>query len=124
MTKTQALNAFFSQFLESYEENSIYTGIKLTFPYLTYEVKIDGFTDEDLAVSFSTWYRSDSWKKANEMTETISKVITREGVRIKFDDGYILIRRGQPFATLMGDDSDDFIKRTMFNVYLRYYSNY
>lgn len=125
MNKAQALYWFFSQFMVAYEENSIYAGgIVSKFPYITYAVTLDNLNDTDTATQFSTWFRTTTWKDSNELTERISETIGREGFRIPFKDGYILIRRGQPFAQLMGDDSDDLIKRTMFNIMVRYYCNY
>ena len=40
------------------------------------------------------------------------------------DEGDVLVMRGSPFSTRMGDDSDDLIKRTMFNFTVRFYTNY
>ena len=119
MTKAGALYQFFSAFgIPAYEENSVPTnedGGAPDFPYLTYELITDSF-GQDVPISFSIWYRSTSWTAANQMEETISKFIGRNGVHITCDGGSIWIQRGTPWAQRMGDDSDDMIKRIYMNL--------
>lgn len=118
MTKAAALYQFFSGFgLPAYEENSVYdTDSKPPFPYLTYELNTDAFSVNATAFSCSLWYRSTSWVQCNAKTEEISKAIGYGGIRLHCDDGYIWLMRGEKFATSMGDDSDDMIKRKYINL--------
>jgi hypothetical protein len=44
------------------------------------------------------------------------------GKIIKCDGGRIWIKRGQPFAQNMGDESDDLIKRKYLNVTIEYFT--
>lgn len=125
MTKAAALYQFFSGFgLDAYEENSVYAleGVP-DFPYLTYEVQTDFFGDNDTPISCSLWYRSSSWKSANEKVEEISAAIGRSGKVVEIDGGFLLFMRGSPFAQSMGDPSDDMIKRKLLNIRVRYYTN-
>ena len=46
----------------------------------------------------------------------ISKKIGASGKKIAVDGGGIWIKRGQPFAQNMGDESDDLIKRKYINI--------
>lgn len=125
MTKTEALYSFFSGFgLDAWRETNVYTlESPPAFPYLTYEVSTDAFGDFDTALTFSLWYRSVSWAKADAKVEEISAAIGRDGTVLAVDGGYILIRRGSPFAQDMNDPSDDMVKRKLCNISVRYYTN-
>lgn len=118
MTKAAAIYQFFSSFgLPAYEENSVYSfDEKPTFPYLTYELNTDTFSENTTSMSCSLWYRSTSWVQANAKAEEISKAIGQGGTLLKCDDGYIWLMRGSPFCLSMGDDSDDMIKRKFINI--------
>lgn len=125
MTKTAVLFNFFAGFnIPAYEENSVYSMAEPpAFPYLTYEVKTDSYSEFDTPLSFSLWYRSTSWVEANAKSAEISAEIGRGGKTLPCDGGYILIQRGHPFAQNMGDSSDDMIKRIAHNITVRYYTN-
>lgn len=125
MTKAAALYSFFSGFgIDAYEENSVYAlESPPAFPYLTYEVRTDAFGEFDTAISFSTWHRSTSWAASNAKAEEISAAIGRGGTIMHVDGGYMLIMRGSPFAQSLGDPSDDMIKRKLFNITVRFYTN-
>lgn len=127
MTKAAAIQAFFSQFLTAYEENSVYnTDEPPEFPYLTYQLITGAFDPESngTSVSVSLWYRSESWLAINAKTEEISKAIGRHGVLLRCDDGRILIRRSDTnFAQSMGDPSDDRVKRKILSLTMEYFTN-
>lgn len=114
MTKAAAIYQFWNSFgLTAYEENTVPTDA--TFPYITYQLVTDSF-DREIQLSASIWYRSESWTAINTKTEEISKKISRGGKIISCDDGVIWLKRGQPFAQSMGDESDDLIKRKYLNI--------
>lgn len=114
MTKAAAIYRFWSGFgLTAYEENTVPTDA--AFPYVTYQLVTDGF-DREVATTASLWYRGESWADINAKTEEISARIGRGGKIIKCDGGCIWIKRGQPFAQNMGDESDDLIKRKYLNI--------
>lgn len=118
MTKGAAIFDFWSGFgLTAYEENTVPTEAK--YPYITYQLITDSFGNEVAPVA-SLWYRSESWKPINDKTEEISKKIGRGGIVIPCDNGRIWIKRGQPFAQNMGDDSDDLIRRKLINITVEY----
>lgn len=125
MNKIAAIQSFFSQFLPAYEENAIYSQkAQPTFPYITYEGVDDSFGDLDTQITFSTWYREGSWVNAVNKASEISRAIPRPGLMLPCDEGYVLIRKGSsPFGQRMGDDSDDLIKRTVFKLNIRFYTN-
>ena len=114
MTKAAAIYQFWNSFgLTAYEENSVPD--EATFPYITYQLVTDSFGRE-IMLTASLWYRSESWTAINAKTEEISQKISRGGKIISCDGGAIWLKRGQPFAQNMGDESDDLIKRKYLNV--------
>ena len=114
MTKAAAIYQFWSGFgLTAYEENTVPEDA--VFPYITYQLVTDSF-DREVAATASLWYRGESWTAINAKTEEISKKIGASGKKIAVDGGGIWIKRGQPFAQNMGDESDDLIKRKYINI--------
>lgn len=114
MTKAAAIYQFWSGFgLTAYEENTVPDDAK--FPYITYQLVTDSF-DREIPISASLWYRSESWTAINAKTEEISQKISRGGKIISCDGGAIWLKRGQPFAQNMGDESDGLIKRKYLNI--------
>ena len=114
MTKAAAIYQFWNGFgLKAYEENSVPDDA--AFPYITYQLVTDSF-DIEIQLTASLWYRSESWTGINAKTEEISQKISRGGKIIPFDGGAIWLKRGQPFAQSMGDESDDLIKRKYLNI--------
>ena len=114
MTKSAAIYQFWSGFgLTAYEENTVPDDA--TFPYITYQLITDSF-DREIPLTASIWYRSESWTGINAKTEEISQKISRGGKVIHCDGGAIWLKRGQPFAQSMGDESDNLIKRKYLNI--------
>ena len=114
MTKAAAIYQFWSSFgLTAYEENTVPTDAD--FPYITYQLVTDSF-DREIPLTASIWYRSESWAGLNAKTDEISQKISRGGKVIPCDGGAIWLKRGQPFAQSMGDESDDLIKRKYLNI--------
>ena len=114
MTKAAAIYQFWNSFgLTAYEENTVPTDA--TFPYITYQLVTDSF-EREIPLTASIWYRSESWAAINAKTEEISQKISRGGKIISCDGGAIWLKRGQPFAQSMGDESDDLIKRKYLNI--------
>ena len=114
MTKAAAIYQFWSSFgLTAYEENTVPTDA--AFPYITYQLVTDSF-DREIPLTASLWYRIESWTGINAKTEEISQKISRGGKIIPCDGGAIWLKRGQPFAQSMGDESDDLIKRKYLNI--------
>ena len=114
MTKAAAIYQFWNGFgLTAYEENTVPTDA--AFPYITYQLVTDSF-GRDVPVTASLWYRSESWTAINAKTEEISQKISRGGKIVSCDGGAIWLKRGQPFAQNMRDESDDLIKRKYLNI--------
>ena len=114
MTKAAAIYQFWNSFgLTAYAET---TGPgDAAFPYITYQLVTDSF-DREIPLTASLWYRSESWTGINAKVEEISQKISRGGKIISCDGGAVWLKRGQPFAQNMGDESDDLIKRKYINI--------
>lgn len=112
-TKASALYGFWNNFLTAYEENTVPEDAK--FPYITYQLIEDSFENE-VQMSVSLWYRSESWIDINKMADEISRAIGRGGILLPCKGGKIWIKRGTPFAQNMGDESDSLIKRKYINI--------
>ena len=120
MTKAAAIYQFWNGFdLTAYEENTVPEDA--AFPYITYQLVTDSF-DREVAATASLWYRSESWTAINAKTEEFSAHIGLGGKIIKCDGGRIWIKRGQPFAQNMGDESDDLIKRKYLNLTFEFFT--
>ena len=118
MTKAAAIYQFWNSFgLTAYEENTVTDDA--SFPYITYQLVTDSF-DREIPLSASLWYRSESWTAINAKTEEISRKISRGGKIISCDGGAIWLKRGQPFAQNMGDESDNLIRRKYLNLTQKY----
>ena len=114
MTKAAAIYQFWNSFgLTAYEENTV--PHDAVFPYITYQLVTDSF-DREVAATASIWYRSESWTAVNAKTEEISQTISRGGKIVSCGGGVIWLKRGQPFAQNMRDESDDLIKRKYLNI--------
>lgn len=114
MTKAASIYQFWNSFgLKAYEENTMPDDAD--FPYITYQLVTDSF-DREIQLTASLWYRSESWTAINSKTEEISQKISRGGKIIPCDGGAIWLKRGQPFAQSMGDESDNLIKRKYLNI--------
>ena len=118
MTKAAAIYQFWNSFgLTAYEENTVPDDAD--FPYITYQIATDSF-DYEIPLTASIWYRSESWTAINAKTEEVSRKISRGGNIIPCDGGAIWLKRGQPFAQSMGDESDNLIKRKYLNITAEY----
>jgi hypothetical protein len=128
VTKAAAINEFWNSFgLKAFEENTLLdvdeNGLEKEpeFPYITYQLVTDSF-DREVAATANIWYRDAGWKAINAKTEEISAHIGLGGKIIKCDGGRIWIKRGQPFAQNMGDESDDLIKRKYLNLTFEFFT--
>lgn len=126
MTKAVSIQKFFSSFgIPAYEENSVFGMDKPPeFPYLTYQYVNDIFGSDPVSVTSSVWDRSESVAWIEDKTEEISAEIGRGGKIIPCDNGGIWIKRGTPFAQLMGDDTDDRVRRMVINTYFEFLTEF
>lgn len=104
MTKEQAYHAFLASFgWATYDENTVPDDA--TLPRITYNFSDAEFGDP-VAMSVSVWDRSTSWASVTAMKNSIYNAIGLGGKIIRFDGGYIWVKRGQPFSQRMADEND------------------
>lgn len=133
MNKQQAYNAFWRQFgVLAFEENSvpdddtiqalIASGVAPSkYPYITYQV-MTGDLDSTLTPSASIWDRSNSYEKADLLSNTIAETIARM-TPIKVTEGRMFITAGSPFSQHM-EDSDSAIKRNVLTLNVEFLASY
>jgi hypothetical protein len=104
MTKEQAYHAFLASFgWPVYDENTVPDDASL--PRITYNFA-DAEFDAPVAMPISVWDRSTSWASVTAMKDRIYNAIRLGGKIIRFDGGYIWVKRGQPFSQRMADEND------------------
>ena len=122
MNKAQALDNFYNQFgIPAYDINSVPDNA--TYPYITYEVR-EGKLEDEINLTASIWYRSDSWRGVEEKANEIARYLGYGGQSIKLDNGYLYICQGVPFAQRMNDPLDDAVKRMYLNLQAEFLTGY
>lgn len=115
MTKSQALQTFFSSFgMTAYTSTSVPDDV--IFPYLTYDLITGAWGDEQAAITVNLWFYTESEAIPNAKAEEISKKIGLGGITIPCDDGIIWIKRGSPWCQSLTDETNKTIKRRYINV--------
>lgn len=118
MDKVQRLHNFWSGFgIPAYDANDV--PVKAQLPYITYDVSTDDFGNQRI-LNASLWYRSTRWDEITQKAQQIADTITRGGLMLKYDNGAIWLRRGNPWAQRMGDPSDSMIRLIVLTVYVEY----
>ena len=129
MTKYQAYDRFWNSFgIPAYDQLTVpqeifdeatQKMIPLRPPYLTYEGAFDDFGNE-LALTASLWYRSDSWSEITAKADEIGERIGRGGEKVKYDGGTFEIQKRKPFMQRMDDPDDDTIRRVILQYSIEY----
>lgn len=119
MNKVQALNQFWQDAsgLIAYDETSVPDDAVL--PYLTYETTVDSFGNE-IAVTSSLWYRSESWQAITQKEMAISDYIGRGGRMVAYEGGAFWIKKANPWAQRMSEATDDMIRRIILNASIEF----
>lgn len=113
MTKGAALQQFFDSFLPAYVTNAVPDDVVL--PYLTYDAVFDAEGGAP-SLTVNLWFYTTSEAVPNAKAQEISDSIGIGGKLLKFDGGYIWIRRGSPFCQALADKTDKNIKRRYLNI--------
>lgn len=122
MTKSQALQTFFSSFgMTAYTSTSVPDDV--IFPYLTYDLITGAWGDEQAAITVNLWFYTESEAIPNAKAEEISKKIGLGGITIPCDDGIIWIKRGSPWCQSLTDETNKTIKRRYINITVEYLTN-
>lgn len=113
MTKGEAIQAFFNQFLTAYPASAVPQDV--VFPWLTYELVTGSWGDGDLSLQVNLWYYTTSEADPNAMAERLSREIGRGGVLLPCDGGAIWVKRGSPWCQSV-PDADKAVKRRLINL--------
>lgn len=113
MNKYQAMQSFWSSFLPAYDETTVPDDAEL--PYITYEMVTDSFGAQ-LALTASIWYHSTDWRDISKKLSEIESELKYGGTQVRFDNGTLWLKKGQPFAQRMTDESLDTVRRIVINI--------
>lgn len=126
MTKSEILHFFFSSFgIPAYEEHSVphwlddAQTIETQPPYITYECAESWFFGESVPITASIWDCSGSWTRLDSLTKAVADSIGHFK-KLTCDEGYILVTKGNPFATSL---ADGVYKRRYLNLNLTFVTN-
>lgn len=128
MNKEQALNTFWNQFAPAFSQMSVpderdFEEMKISpYPRITYEVLTDNYGAQNI-LNASIWdkNKNGSWKQATDILHAIEAALGLGGQTIKYDGGFLWVKRGAPFAQQMAD-TDDSIRRIAINVEVEFNS--
>ena len=113
MDEWSALNAFWNSFgLDAYDENTVPDDAEM--PYITYQASVGGL-DENVMLSASLWYRSQSWSDISQKSKQIGNSIGG-GIGVSYTGGRLWIVKQIPFATRMSDPDDTGVRRILLQV--------
>lgn len=118
MTKAQALQTWFEQFLPAYPTSNVPEDA--VFPWLTYELITGAFDSGEIAMTVNLWFHTESEAVPNAKAQEIADAIGMGGTVIPCDGGYIWLKRGSPWCQNIADESDNNIKRRYLNVTAEY----
>lgn len=87
------------------------------FPYLTYDLVVGEWDNNESNMPVNLWYRTSSEAQPNAKVREMYKAIGKGGVTIPCDDGMLWIKRGSPWAQAVTSDGEDIgIKRRYINI--------
>lgn len=118
MTKGEALQAFFSRFLNAYAAAAVPEDV--IFPYLTYDLITGAWDGGEVGLTVNLWYYTESEAIPNAKAQKLSEAIGMGGVVLPCEGGYIWLKRGSPWCQSLKDDTDPTIKRRYINMTAEY----
>lgn len=119
MTKAAALYKFFSGFgMPAYPSSSVPDDA--IFPYLTYDLVTNSWGGEPVSLTVNLWFYTESEAVPNAKAMELSKAIGLGGVILPCEDGYVWLRRGDPWCQSLSDETSPTIKRRYINVTAEY----
>lgn len=118
MTAEVALYEFFNSFdIPAYPETSVPDDAG--YPYITYSFAVSSLDDAETYLTVNVWYKTESERIPTAKAIEIGNAIGRTGNVLKIDNGYIWLKRGEPFCQNVIDE-DNSIKRRYLNVIAEY----
>lgn len=120
MTPEAAVYGFLSSFgIPAYASTS--TPSDVEFPYLTYDLVVDGWAGGEVNMPVNIWGLTDSEAFMNSMVRTISDRLGIGGVTIPCDGGMLWFKKGSPWAQAVRvEGENEKIKRRYININIEY----
>lgn len=120
MTPEAAVYGFLSSFgIPAYASTS--TPSDVEFPYLTYDLVVDGWAGGEVNMPVNIWGLTDSEAYMNSMVRTISNRLGIGGVTIPCDGGMLWFKKGSPWAQAVRvEGENEKIKRRYININIEY----
>lgn len=118
MTKDQALQAWFEQFMAAYPATSVPSDA--VFPWLTYEYADSSWEEGEVGLTVNLWFYTESEAVPNEKARELSRAIGPGGVTIPCDSGLIWLKRGSPWCQSLREETDPRIRRRYINITAEY----
>lgn len=118
MTKDQALQAWFEQFMTAYPATSV--PADAVFPWLTYEYAEGAWEEGEVSLTVNLWFYTESEVVPNRKAQELSRAIGPGGVTIPCETGLIWLKRGSPWCQSLRDDADPAVKRRYINITAEY----
>lgn len=120
MDKTQALYQFWNSFgwpaldeQGDYDEKDL-ADLNIDDRYIMYEVKTGDYSGPVLLTA-SLFHRSALWEVISQKAQEISDYIG-QGLCMQIDNGYIWIKRSNPFAQHMADTQEQTMRRIVLHI--------
>ncbi len=122
MDKGQALNNFWNSFgWTAYDEYT--TPEDIPDAHITYEYASDGL-DVNLPLHATIWDRSSSWSSVTQKAEEIAHAISTSSPIALDTGGYMWIKKGEPFAQRIEDETDDMARGMYINIIVEYLTEF
>ena len=115
MTKTAAIQQFFSGFLPAYPVSAVPD--KHEDNYLTYDLRVGAFDAGEMSMTVNMWFYTTSEEEPNAMAQKLSEAIGQGGKMLPCDGGYVWLKRGSPWCQSLSDGD---YKRRYINVSVEY----
>ena len=94
MTKGQALQEWFSQFLTAYSTSSVPDDA--VFPWLTYELITGAWDSGEIGLTVNLWYYTEKEAEPNAKAQEISDTINLNNIFIPYNNNTIWIKHKTP----------------------------
>lgn len=120
MTPEAAVYEWMSSFgIPAYAATS--TPDDAAFPYITYDLAVDGWDGGEVNVTTNVWYRTDSEAQPNAKVREMTERLRHGGETRPCDGGMLWFKKGSPWAQAVRvEGEDERIKRRYVNVIIEY----
>jgi hypothetical protein len=105
--------------MPAYEENSVPDQDDITYPYLTYQA-VGALPVTNNFINVSIWTRSISLVQLTTLAEKVLSRFQNNKAWVRFNGGGFWLTAEDNFIQIMGDDSDNAIKRAVLSLVIHW----